>query len=186
MRLRAFMPLAAAAALLLGSGAANAQQVGGFDSGTKAAVSCTGAPTISSGQALCNLLQIPLARYAGQSGEIENLLWISAGGDTTAKLVRIWDVQPTHTTCTGGQAFVSNFADDLHLVTPPISLSPSAPAVTTGDAKTYATASFAPPISYANQDASPTAYVYACVTAGASDTADANGQVGLVLSGPRN
>jgi hypothetical protein len=183
--IKASILAAAALAPLFASGAALAQQ--SVDSGSNPGVSCTAAASISAGQAVCGLLQIPLARLAGGSGEIENVLLISAGGSTVSQLVRFWDRKPTSTTCTAGAAFVSNFNDDLHLIGPgPFSLVPSAPANTTGDAKTYASQTFTPPISFWNQDSPTTTYVYACIVAGAADTADQSNSVGLVPSGPRN
>lgn len=167
---------------------AEAQQMGGFDTGTMPVQPATpSSSSHSAGQSVGGLFQLPVSRVAGNSGEIENLLWISSGGDITAKQVRLWDVKPTvGTTCTDGIAYVSNATDDAHLLLPPFTITPAAPTNTTGDAKTYASYTFGPPISWRNQDSSATKLVYGCVVTEATDTADESAAVYLDITGPQN
>jgi hypothetical protein len=165
----ALLPTAAAAQQSLNTGsapvqtftAANASHVAGKGVGAQTATT------------LGALISVPIARAPGGSGLALQLQVDSAGGDTAALQVRIWDVLPSvGTTCEDNTAFVSNASDDSHLITPPFLLSAlAAPTNTTGDAKTYASISWSPPLSFRNQDATTrTNNVYICLVATATFT----------------
>lgn len=180
-----------ASVAMLFAGAACAQSlgnVGGFDTGSRPVQTAT--PNSSShaaGSSVGGLFSIPVARTPGGGAIVTQFMWISSGGATTQLLVRLWDVKPSgSTTCTDQTAFVSNATDDTHLITIPFTVTPAAPANTTGDAKTYAVNGFTPPISIRNQDASQTQYVYACVLTTATDTADESAAVYVNLTGPQD
>lgn len=134
--------------------AANASHVAGKGVGAQTAT------------ALGALLSFPVARAPGGSGLVLQLQVISAGGDTPTLQVRMWDVQPANSTCEDNTSYVSSAADDSHLITPVFSLSAlAAPTNTQGDAKTYASVSWTPPLSFRNQDATRTNNVYVCLVA---------------------
>lgn len=130
------------------------------------------------------LLAIAAARDVGGGGIITNLLYKSNGGSTGAIVIRLWQKRPTATTCKDNTAFAGSDADDAFLVTAPITLSPSAPGSTTGDAATYATTSG--PWDFRNADTTPTTNVYACVVTAVSDASDANAKIRLSLSSMQN
>lgn len=159
----------------------------GSDSGTSPVQSQTIGGTRTAGQAVGNLWSFPIARLAGGSGIATNFMWISAGGDTTGKILRLWDVKPVNTTCTDGSAFVSSATDDQHLLFAPWNgaFTPSAPSNTTGDSKTYGNLT-ALTLDFRNQDATNTQNVYGCVITTASDSADSGVKVYVNLMGPQN
>lgn len=177
--------LAATAALFLLAGPALAQA--SYDSGSMPAVAVVPAnASHAAGVSVGGLISLSVARMNGGSGEIENFLWTSSGGDTGGKLVRLWDARPTNTTCTDNVAFAGSTADDKRLIYPPFSFTPVAPANTTGDAKTYGVFNFSPLVSFHNQDFTATQFVYACVVTTATDTADQNATVYVNATGPQN
>lgn len=181
--------LAFAIALALPAPRAHAAgNVGGYDSGSSAAQSvATGSSHSASGYSVGGLFSMPLAMQPNGSGELENIIWISAGGSTVALTVRLWDKKPANTTCADGSAFVGSTTDDARLLTPPFTMTPAAPSVTTGDAKTYATTAFTPPLSFKNQDANPpNNVVWGCAVISAADTADNSSTVVMSPSGPQN
>ena len=158
--------------------------VGGYDTGSAPLVSATpGNSAKSAGMAVgcatgtCSgnqgaIFSLPVARTTGGSGLLLQFQWTSTGGDTTGKLVRLWDVLPANTTCKDQTNFSGSATDDVHLLTAPFSITPAAPASTQGDAKTYASYSFTPPLSFKNQDGTASKNIYACVVSAGSDTAD--------------
>jgi hypothetical protein len=168
--------------------------VGGYDTGSAPFVSVTpGASSKTSGEAIgcatgtCAgnqgaVFSLPVARINGGGGLLTQFQWTSTGGSTIGIMVKLWDVNPTNTTCKDQTAYSGSTTDDAHLLTPPFSLTPAAPAVTTGDAKTYASYSFLPPLSFKNQDSTATEYVYVCVISAGSDTADESTAVSAQLS----
>lgn len=161
--------------------------VGGYDSGTAPVQTAT--PNSSShaaGTSVGGLFSIPIARTAGGSGEVENFIWISTGGDATGKQVRLYDKNPTNTVCTDQTAFSSTGSDYQHLISIPFVFTPAAPTNTTGDAKTYGSYQFVPPLSFANQDSAATKNIYACVVTTATDTLDESAAVYINLTGPQN
>lgn len=110
---------------------------GSFDSG---AVSATATPANSShaaGVSVGGLFAVPVARTVGGSGIITNFNYKSTGGSTGALVARIWQKNPTGTTCTDNSAFVDIDTDDANLITSPMTITPAAPAAVTGDAATY-------------------------------------------------
>lgn len=164
---------------------ANPLPVGGSDGG---AISATATPANAShaaGTSIGGLFTIPIARAAGGSGILTSAFWSSSGGSTGQLVLRIWQKNPASTTCTDNTAFAGNATDDANLITPPFSLTPSAPSVTTGDAKTYASA-LNLTVDYKNADTTPSQNLYACAVTVATDTADQNNAVRLTLSGPQN
>lgn len=161
-------------------------KVGGFESGTAPVQTATPAnASHAAGTSVGGLFTIPVARFAGGSGVISNFTWISTGGATTQFLVRLWDKNPASTTCTDNSAFAGNATDNTHLISIPFNITPVPPAVTTGDANTYATVT-GMSLNYKNQDTSPSVNVYACVTTVATDTADQNKAVYINLMGPQD
>ncbi len=169
---------------LAGPALAQIQGPGGsYDSGSSPVQTAT--PNNSShaaGSSVGGLFSIPIARINGGSGIITSFYWASSGGAVTQLLVRLWDVKPASTTCTDQVAYAGNATDDTHLIAQPFTVTPAAPAVTTGDAKTYAGLGGLT-LSYKNQDTSPTKNVYACVTTVTTDTADQNNPVYINLTG---
>jgi hypothetical protein len=159
--------------------------IGGYDSGP---VSATATPANSShaaGTSIGGLFTIALARTAGGSGIITNLGYKSTGASTGQLVIRLWQKNPTGTTCTDNVAFAGADADDVNLIIPPLSITPAAPASTTGDANTYASVQGVT-WDYKNVDTSPGQNLYACLVTVATDTADENKLVRLTLSGPQN
>jgi hypothetical protein len=159
-----------------------------YDSGP-VAQSSGGAVSSSShaaGTSLGGLLTIPLARLIGGSGSgiITNLLYLSPNGSTGSVVVRIWEKSPS-STCTDNTAYSNNAADDAYLITAPINVAPTAPAATTGDARTYGALGNLS-LDYKNADTPGTKNLYACVVTVATDTADESSTVKLMLSGPQN
>ena len=179
--------IASVAMLFAGAACAVAWQCGRLRYGLKAGSDGDAEQFIhAAGSSVGGLFSIPVARTPGGGAIVTQFMWISSGGATTQLLVRLWDVKPSgSTTCTDQTAFVSNATDDTHLITIPFTVTPAAPANTTGDAKTYAVNGFTPPISIRNQDASQTQYVYACVLTTATDTADESAAVYVNLTARR-
>jgi hypothetical protein len=151
--------------------------VGGFDSGTAPATTLTAANSSHVlGTAVGGLFQVPIARIAGGAGDMSYLSIQSSAGDTTPLLVRAWDRKPTSTSpnfaCTDNAAYSAGSpADDAHLLTGiPFTLTPIISTPSTGDAKTYASWAYVPPVSFKNQDATPTQFIYVCLVATATFT----------------
>lgn len=118
----------------------------------------------------------------GVSNIITQFAMTSTGGSTGQYVVRIWSQPPVNTTCIDNTAFAGNFStDDNFLITPPFALTPAAPAVTTGDASTYAS------LTVQTFDfESPQGLAYVCLVTVSTDTADENKAVRIMMSGPQN
>lgn len=134
---------------------------------------------------------VPIGRLAsgnnvganiGQSSIVTQIALTSSGGSTGQYVVRAWSQPPLKTTCVDNTAFAGNFAtDDNYLITPPFSLTPAAPAVTTGDASTYAS------LTVQTFDfASANGLAYICLQTVSTDTADQNNPIRIMMSGPQN
>lgn len=118
----------------------------------------------------------------GVSNIVTQVAVTSAGGNTVGYVVRMWSQPPLNTTCVDNTAFAGNFAtDDNYLMTPPFTLTPAAPGVTTGDASTYASLTVQT-FDFEN----PNGLAYVCLQSTGSDTADNNTKVRVMLSGPQN
>ena len=167
------------------AGSAGLGNVGGYDSG---AITATATPANSShagGTSVGGLFSVALARTAGGSGIITNVNWKSTGGSTGQLVIRIWQKNPVNTTCTDNSAFAGSDTDDAFLITSPFSISPAAPASTTGDANTYVSLA-GTTFDYKNVDTTPGQNIYVCAVTVATDTADENKLVRVTLSGPQN
>ena len=70
--------------------------------------------------------------------------------------------------------------DDANLITPPFLLVSAAPGSVMGDAATYAAST------NLHADTSPGTNLYACAVTVATDTADQNHLVRIMVSGPQN
>lgn len=165
--------------------AALSGSVAGYDSGP---IIATATPTNSShaaGTSIGGLFSLPLARVAGGSGIITNFAYKSTGGSIGQLVARIWQKNPAATTCADNSPFVGSDADDANLITPPVSITPAAPASTTGDSATYAALSGLT-WDYKNADTTPGQNLYVCLVTVATDTADQNKLVRVTLSGPQN
>lgn len=130
---------------------------------------------------------LPISRVAsgsvtGQSNIVTQFAMTSSGGSTGQYVVRIWTQPPVNTTCVDNTAFAGNFAtDDNYLMTPPFALTPAAPTSTTGDTSTYAS------LTVQTFDfSSPQGFAYVCLQAVATDTADENKPIRVMMSGPQN
>lgn len=180
-------------AVVLLSSAAYGQNynVSGYDSGP--VNNSTGGSVANSshaaGQSVGSLMTVPIGRpslfQSLNSGIVTNFMLVSPGGSTGSYVVRIWQKNPVNTTCTDNSAFVSSATDDLNLITSPFSVTASAPAVTTGDSKTYGLVS-GMTVDFKNADSPPTPNLYVCVVTVATDTADQNTTIRVMLSGPQN
>ena len=155
----------------------------GADSGATYATATPANSSHAAGTSIGGLMAISVARVTGGSGIITNLNYISTGGSTGQLVVRLWQKNPANTTCTDNTAFASSITDDQNLITAPFSITPAAPASTTGDAKTYASMSNLV-YDYANQ--STNKIIYACLVTVSTDTADENSAIYVGLSGPQN
>jgi hypothetical protein len=132
------------------------------------------------------LFVIPVMRLANLSAIITQVAITSSGGSTGAYVVRIWRKLPSNTTCVDGSAFAGNFAtDDADLITLPFSVTPAAPASTTGDAGTYAPLTVQT-FDAQNTDSPGTRNLYVCLQTIATDTADDNNPIRVMVSGPQN
>jgi hypothetical protein len=118
----------------------------------------------------------------GMSTIVTEFALTSTGGSTGQYVVRIWTQPPLNTTCVDNTAFAGNFAtDDNYLITPPFSVTPAAPAVTTGDSSTYGSLTV-----QAFSFESPNGLAYVCLQTVSTDTADENKAVRVMLSGHQN
>jgi len=161
--------------------------VGGFDSGSSPVQFATPANSShAAGVSVGGLFSVPIARTNGGSGGVGNLLFTSSGGSVGSYVVRMWDKNPAATTCTDNSAFAGSNTDNQHLIADPFTITPSAPAVTTGDTNTYTQTSFVPPLSFLNQDTSISKNIYICVVTVATDTADENKPVYVTATGYQN
>lgn len=155
-----------------------------YDSGT---ISATATPTNYShanGTSVGGLIPVALVRVAGGSGIVTNFGFKSAGASTGNYVVRIWQKNPTATTCTDNTPFASNATDDLNLITlAPLSITPLAPASTTGDSATYA---WLPSLTLDYRNRDQTQNLYVCIVTVLTDTADAGNLVTVSMSGPQN
>ena len=159
--------------------------VAAYDSG---AISVTASPSSgahAAGVSVGGLFQIPFLRTNGNSGIISNVRSWTSWGSTASYVLRLWQKNPTSTTCTDGSAFVGSATDDANLISIPQVLQYTAPLNTTGDAKTYAGIPAAS-IDVKNTDSTATQYVYACLVTNNSDTPGASASILLSLSGPQN
>jgi len=167
----------AAAFVLLAAAPAFGQ---GRERGMITVVGTGGSVSHTAGQSVGGVFAIPLGRQNTGSGIVTNFMLIDAGGSITALLVRIWQKNPSGSTCNDNAAFVSNAADDAHLIVPPFTVTPAAPANTTGDAKTYASVAG---VTWDYQNPLGDVLVYVCLITQATQTiAGTNQRVGL--SGP--
>lgn len=118
----------------------------------------------------------------GVSNIVTQFAMTSNGGSTGQYVVRVWTQPPVNTTCVDNTAFAGNFAiDDNYLMTPPFALTPAAPAVTTGDANTYASLTVQT-FDFVNQNG----LAYVCLQTVSTDTADQNKAIRIMMSGPQN
>jgi hypothetical protein len=155
------------------------------DSGPVVVAAAINSSSHAAGSSLGGLISVPVARCAGCGGILTQVAWVSPNGSTGQIVVRLWQRNPTNTTCTDQTAFVSSAVDDKFLVTPPFALTPAAPAVTTGDAKTYASLT-QQTFDFRNSDLVPSTNLYACVLTVGIDTADESSSPWIMLSGPLN
>lgn len=193
--------------LLLAGSALAQQPVVGFESGPSAVTGTpansshsggavvgpagnvtTAAGDITNGAQLgtnqSGLFVVPWARITGGAGIVTQFAMTSSGGSTGAYVVRIWRKWPINTICQDNVAFSSNFAvDDGDLITPPFSVTPAAPAVTTGDANTYASVTVQT-YTAQNVDQPATRNLYVCLQTVSTDTADENKPIRVMVSGP--
>jgi len=140
----------------------------------------------AAGTSVGGLFTIPVARVAGGSGIITNVLWKSTGGSAGTLVLRIWSKNPSNTTCTDNTPFSGSDTDDAYLIGGgPFSVTPAAPAVTTGDPATYGALGNLV-WNYQNKDGTPTADLYVCAITVSTDTADENKSVRISLSGTQN
>lgn len=155
------------------------------DSGAVAVAVTVNSSSHAAGNSLGGLITIPLAARPGTGGILTQVAWVSPNGSTGQIVIRIWQVKPASTTCTDQAAFAGNATDDLNLIAPPFTMTPAAPAVTTGDSKTYAVSSGLT-IDWKNLDnPQTTRNLYACVVTVSTDTADESSSPWIVLSGPQ-
>ena len=133
----------------------------------------TGAVAASShaaGTSVGGLTAITVARNAGLGGWITGVELISPGGNTGSYVVRIYQSNPAGGayTCTDNAAFVDTAAAKALLLFNPFVMTPTAPAVTTGDSATYAAQlNVAWPFV-----TSTVPNIYVCVVTVAADTLD--------------
>lgn len=190
--------------------AAHAQQaVVGFESGPAAVVGTPANSSHAAGTAVgpsghltpytnqatvgtnqSGLFVIPVMRSANNnqfSAIITQIAMTSSGGSTGQYVVRVWSRLPANTTCVDNTAFSGNFAtDDQYLITPPFSMTPAAPASTTGDASTYASLTVQTFDALNADTPSPTRNLYVCLVTVSTDTADENKGIRVMVSGPQN
>ena len=133
----------------------------------------------AAGTSVGGLFTLPMS---GFRGELRNFYLRSTGGSTGSYVVRIWARQPTASTCTDNVAFAGSTTDDALLLTAPFTVTPAAPASTTGDASTYAVqAGLA--LDFLNKDVPQAGSLYVCLVTVATDTADQNNVVVVSVSG---
>lgn len=157
--------------------------IGGFDSGAVYAEATPANSSHAAGTSIGGLFTIALPRTTPGSGINTNLLWKSTGGSTGTLAVRVWQKNPSHTTCTDNVAYsTTDETDDRALIVPPTqTLTPIAASSTTGDAATYAWLTNLV-VDYKSSDGN----IYACAVTVATDTLDENKLVRLIASGPQN
>jgi hypothetical protein len=160
------------------------ETVSGYDSGPVTATGVVNASSHAAGQSIGGLMTVNIARYYGGEGIITTFSLMSPGGSTGQYVVRLWAKNPVNTTCADNTAFSGSATDDAFLIVPPFSVTPSAPAVTTGDAKTYASLQGLT-WDFRNQDANPGIGLYVCVVTVSTDTADESTSITVMMSGPR-
>jgi len=160
-------------------------KMAGFDSGPVTATATPNGSSHAAGSSVGGLFTLAVARTNGGSGQISGVIFNSLGGSTGQYVLRIWQKNPVNTTCTDQTAFVSSNVDDAFLITGPQTITALAPAVTTGDSKTYAVLTGLN-WDYKNADTSPGQNLYACVITVLTDTADESNLVRLTLAGPQN
>jgi hypothetical protein len=131
------------------------------------------------------LFVIPVARVPGASMIVTQVAMTSTGGSTGQYVLRAWRKWPQNTTCQDNVAFAGNFNDDAELITPPFSITPAAPAVTTGDANTYGSVTVQT-YDFENTDQPPTRNIYICLQTVSTDTADEAKAIRIMVSGPQN
>lgn len=163
----------------------NNPNVGGFDSGPIQASETPANSSHAAGTSVGGLFTLGVARTNGGSGIITNYAFKSSGGSTGSYVIRIWDKNPSNTTCTDNSAFSGSATDDANLIVPPFTITPAAPASTTGDSNTYAAVTQVS-WDYKNADGTASQNVYACAVTVATDTADENKAVYMTVSGPQN
>lgn len=183
----AFVALAFLAVLLPAPARAQSSNPG-YDSGPISVAQAVANSSHAAGTSIGGLFPVPIARLggsgAGNSGIITSVLWKSLGGSTGSLVLRMWSRQPTGTTCTDNVAFVGNNADDAFLIgAGPVTITPAAPGIVTGDAATYASLTG---LTWDFATASGSKNVYACLVTVAIDTADQNTSPRLTLSGVQN
>lgn len=166
-------------------GSISGSNTGGYDSGPVQASATPANSSHAAGTSIGGLFTLPMARTNGGSGEITQVRLKSAGGSTGQYVVRIWDKNPSNSTCTDNSAFSGSATDDANLITPPFTMTPTAPANTTGDANTYA-ALLSTNFGFLNADTSPGKNLYACVVTVATDTADQNKAVYVTMDALQN
>jgi len=159
--------------------------VSGFDSGIVRVAATPSSSAHAAGAAVGSLFSVPLARVNGGSGIISGIHAWTSWGSTATYVLRLWQKNPTGTSCTDGSAFVGSATDDAYLLTGPQALQFNAPLNTTGDAKSYADL-LALSIDYKNADGTTTQNVYGCLVTNASDTPGASATLSLGLAGPQN
>lgn len=168
----------------------------GFDPGPAWVTSTPNSSSHAAGTSIGGLLKLPFGRGGptpavpattaiGYSGIITQFGWISSGGSTGQLVIRLWAKNPVNTTCTDETAFAGSVTDDQYLITPPFSIIPAAPAVTTGDAKTYGGATGLT-YDFQNKDIPQTVYAYVCAVTVAPDTVDESAAIYAMVSGPQN
>lgn len=173
-----------AAAILASPSSSQMSGSGSYDSGTVSVAVTPANSSHASGTSVGGLLSVPVARTAGGSGIITNFGFKSSGGSTGNYVARIWQAKPTNTTCTDNVAFAGNATDDKSLITfAPLSITPLAPASTTGDSNTYAAL---PSLTLDYKISDQTQNLYVCVVTVLTNTADDGAPVTVYLSGPQN
>lgn len=184
MRLSAY----AAAVVLASTCAVSAQTIGGQTSGPHWTPTGTvSSSSHSAGQSVGGLTAIPVARGGvNLSGWVNGFALASPGGNAGAYVVRLYNGSPAggSYTCTDNVAFVDTAAAKALLIANPFTLTAAAPSQTTGDSATYASlASIAWPFAITSGTG---VSIYACVIAGATDTADENNPLQLLATVSQN
>lgn len=181
---------------LLAPALAHAQTVGsattlgplpviGSDSGPIAVSATPANSSHAAGVSVGGLFTIGVARASGTSGGLTAVLIKSVGGYASSYVLRLWSRNPTNTTCTDNTNFAKSDTDDAYLMGGgPTSVSMAAPANTTGDSATYSGNVIAG--QYWDYATSGNANIYACLVNTATDTADQNKAVYVIVSGPQN
>jgi hypothetical protein len=159
---------------------AKAQFVYSFDSGAVSVSATPNGTSHAAGNSIGGLFSVPIARVVGGSGVINQILWKSNGGSTGVLVFRIWQKNPTNTTCADQTAFVGSDTDDQNLIVAPFTITPAAPGNTTGDSATYGSSNGLT-YNFKNADAVPTRNVYVCAITETTDTVDENMVVRLTL-----